>query len=111
MLPDGDFNYSKEAISVFGTTVTVNLITYTATSPITETLTETQTKPNQWVGVGVAPALTLIHNAADATSAGVQSTTSSAASPSRAIGENAIGFILTCWAAGLAVGILCTSLL
>ncbi|KAK6077034.1 hypothetical protein SCUP515_05217 [Seiridium cupressi] len=101
-IPPEDVDYTTEVLSIFGTTITANVITYVSTSPITETHTEIFSTSEDWTAVTFAPFVTLIHNGADAS----QATTSSAASPGRAGGASGAGAVFSLWAAGLAAGIL-----
>ncbi|KAH6649162.1 hypothetical protein BKA67DRAFT_662079 [Truncatella angustata] len=117
MVPGDDYTRVSTDLSVFGTTVTGILISYVSTHPISKTITQTITDPGNWTAVTMAAMVTLIHNAADATATPSSSSsegpvnTTSAAGPGRAVGGNGATAALSCWAVGLAVGLLYTTFL
>ncbi len=85
-------------LSIYGTTLRVDLLTYTATSPVTETATTTFRTPTDWVGITTVPMVTLVHRATDTPK-------SASGAGGRAAGGGATVLIVA-WAVAVAVGTL-----
>lgn len=82
MIPPGDVDSTSTTLSIFGTTLSGEIMTLTATSPITETVTTTFEAPDCYVGLKYVAQITLVHQASDvsaaATSGGAGQTSASA---------------------------------
>jgi hypothetical protein len=92
--PDGDFGSVSTTLSIYGTTISVDLLTITGTKPVTKTTKTTFSgaEASQYIAVSFTPMVALVHKATEA-SAGTNSPSSAASSRTPSEGRRSLGSV------------------
>jgi hypothetical protein len=104
LVPYDDFGSFGTTLSVYGTTISANLLTITATKPATETTTTTFSgeEASQYVAVTFTPMVALVHKATEVPAS--TNSASSAASGRTSNGERSFVGPIPIYAVALALG-------
>ena len=104
LVPNDDFGSIGTTLSVYGTTISANLLTITATKPVTETTKTTfsGTEASQYIAVTFTPMVALVHKATEAPAN--TSSASSAASGRTSSGERSSVESIPIYAVAVALG-------